>query len=242
MELLDGPAELNFWRAPTCNDDGAAMPFHFAKWAQAGRYAQADAVERVRGGVRVHYRLATAEQEGVEALWKFDNLGRCTVTLTWEGGDAEVPEFGLLLPLTARLDRVSILGLGPEETMPDRERGAMFGRWEYPVGKGEDIYMVPQENGAHTGVTQATLSGDGVPSLRLSTTGEMILSAGHWTPGELENARHFWQLPPVTRTIVRCAAGMRGAGGDDSWGALPLEAYRYTLHRGDSFTFPFWTE
>ena len=242
VELLDGPAELNFWRAPTCNDDGAAMPFHFAKWAQAGRYAQEDAVERVRGGVRVHYRLATAEQEGVEALWKFDNQGRCTVTLTWEGGDAEVPEFGLLLPLTARLDRVSILGLGPEETMPDRERGAMFGRWEYPVGKDEDIYMVPQENGAHTGVTQATLSGDGVPSLHLSTTGEMILSAGHWTPGELENARHFWQLPPVTRTIVRCAAGMRGAGGDDSWGALPLEAYRYTLHRGDSFTFTFWTE
>ena len=242
VELLDGPAELNFWRAPTCNDDGAAMPFHFAKWAQAGRYAQADAVERVRGGVRVHYRLATAEQEGVEALWKFDNQGRCTVTLTWEGGDAEVPEFGLLLPLTARLDRVSILGLGPEETMPDRERGAMFGRWEYPVGKDEDIYMVPQENGAHTGVTQATLSGDGIPSLRLSTTGEMILSAGHWTPNELENARHFWQLPPVTRTIVRCAAGMRGAGGDDSWGALPLEPYRYTLHRGDSFTFTFWTE
>lgn len=242
VELLDGPAELNFWRAPTCNDDGAAMPFHFAKWAQAGRYAQADAVERVRGGVRVHYRLATAEQEGVEALWKFDNQGRCTVTLTWESGDAEVPEFGLLLPLTARLDRVSILGLGPEETMPDRERGAMFGHWEYPVGKDEDIYMVPQENGAHTGVTQATLSGDGVPSLHLSTTGEMILSAGHWTPGELENARHFWQLPPVTRTIVRCAAGMRGAGGDDSWGALPLEAYRYTLHRGDSFTFTFWTE
>lgn len=242
VELLDGPAELNFWRAPTCNDDGAAMPFHFAKWAQAGRYAQADAVERVRGGVRVHYRLATAEQEGVEALWKFDNQGRCTVTLTWEGGDAEVPEFGLLLPLTARLDRVSILGLGPEETMPDRERGAMFGRWEYPVGKDEDIYMVPQENGAHTGVTQATLSGDGVPSLHLSTTGEMILSAGHWTPGELENARHFWQLPPVTRTIVRCVAGMRGAGGDDSWGALPLEPYRYTLHRGDSFTFTFWTE
>lgn len=242
VELLDGPAELNFWRAPTCNDDGAAMPFHFAKWAQAGRYAQADTVERVRGGVRVHYRLATAEQEGVEALWKFDNQGRCTVTLTWEGGDAEIPEFGLLLPLTARLDRVSILGLGPEETMPDRERGAMFGRWEYPVGKDEDIYMVPQENGAHTGVTQATLSGDGVPSLRLSTTGEMILSAGHWTPNELENARHFWQLPPVTRTIVRCAAGMRGAGGDDSWGALPLEPYRYTLHRGDSFTFTFWTE
>ena len=91
-------------------------------------------------------------------------------------------------------------------------------------------------------MTQATLSGDGVPSLHLSTTGEMIFSAGHWTPNELENARHFWQLPPVTRTIVRCAAGMRGAGGDDSWGALPLEPYRYTLHRGDSFTFTFWTE
>ncbi len=242
VELLDGPAELSFWRAPTCNDEGAALPFHFARWAQAGRYAQADAVERVRDGVRVHYRLATDTREGVEALWKFDNTGRCTVTLTWEGGDAEVPEFGLLLPLHLRLDQVSVLGFGPEETMPDRERGALFGRWDYPVGKEEDVYMVPQENGTRTGVTGAALTGDGMPTLRLSTPGTMVFSAGHWTPNELENARHFWQLPPVTRTVVRCAAGMRGAGGDDSWGALPLEPYRYTLHRGDSFTLTLWTE
>lgn len=242
VELLDGPVELNFWRAPTCNDEGAAMPFHFARWAQAGRYAQADAVERVRGGVRVHYRLATPEQEGVEALWKFDNAGRCTVTLTWEGPDAEVPEFGLLLPLNVRLDQVSVLGMGPRETMPDRERGALLGRWDYPVGQDEDVYMVPQENGARTGVVDATLSGAEMPSLRLSTPGTMVFSAGHWTPHELENARHFWQLPPVTRTVVRCAAGVRGAGGDDSWGALPLEPYRYTLHRGDSFTLTLWTE
>lgn len=242
VELLAGPAELNFWRAPTCNDDGAAMPFHFAKWAQAGRYAQADKVERVRGGIRVHYLLATEAREGVEALWKFDNAGRCTVTLTWEGDTVEVPEFGLLLPLNVGLDRVSILGLGPEETMPDRERGALFGRWDYPVGKDEDIYMVPQENGARTGVVEASVSGDGMPALQLSTPGSMVFSAGHWTPNELENARHFWQLPPVTRTIVRCAAGVRGAGGDDSWGALPLAPYRYTLHRGDSFTLTLWVE
>ncbi len=108
--------------------------------------------------------------------------------------------------------------------------------------KDEDIYMVPQENGARTGVVEASVSGDGMPALRLSTPGSMVFSAGHWTPNELENARHFWQLPPVTRTIVRCAAGVRGAGGDDSWGALPLEPYRYTLHRGDSFTLTLWVE
>ena len=242
VELLTSPAELNFWRAPTCNDSGAAMAYHFARWAQAGRYARADLVERVDSGVHVHYTLATDTHEGVDALWMFDAAGRCTLTLTWEGEDAELPEFSLLLPLDARLDQAAILGMGPAETMPDRERGALLGRWRYPVGVEEDIYMVPQENGAHTGVREAELSGDGMPTLHLTSEKAMIFSAGHWTPQELESARHTWQLPPVTRTVVRCALGMRGAGGDDSWGALPLEPYRYVLHHGDQLTVTFWAE
>ena len=236
VELLTGPAELNFWRAPTCNDAGAAMGYHFARWAQAGRYARADLVERVAEGIHTHYTLATEAREGVDGLWQFTADGRCTLTLTWEGGDAEVPEFSLLLPLDPRLTDAEALGMGPAETMPDRERGALLGRWRWPVGAEEDVYMVPQENGARTGVREATLSGNGVPSLRLTTPGVMIFSAGHYTPQELENARHTWQLPPVTRTVARCALGMRGIGGDDSWGALPLAPYRYVLRHGDRLT------
>ena len=51
-------------------------------------------------------------------------------------------------------------------------------------------------------------------------------------------------MPRADANLLRPsgAAGVRGAGGDDSWGALPLEPYRYTLHRGDSFTLTLWVE
>ena len=41
-----------------------------------------------------------------------------------------------------------------------------------------------------------------------------------YTPHELENARHLYELPrDDNKTVVRCAAFQRGVGGDNSWGA-----------------------
>ncbi|MDD4849203.1 MAG: beta-galactosidase, partial [Gemmiger sp.] len=219
-----------------------AMGYHFARWAQAGRYARADVVEPLPdgGGVHCHYTLATDTREGVDALWRFTADGRCTLTLTWEGEKAELPEFGVLLPLRPGYRLVSYFGHGPEECMPDRQAGAMLGRWQYDPTAGADVYMVPQEYGARTGVRQAVLTGDGLPALQLGCAGAgMVFSAGPYTPQELENARHAWQLPPPTGLNVRCALGQRGAAGDDSWGALPHPAYRFTVEKGQQFQFYF---
>ena len=50
----------------------------------------------------------------------------------------------------------------------------------------------------------------------------MTFSALPYTPHELENARHLYELPrDDNKTIVRCAAFQRGVGGDNSWGAKP---------------------
>lgn len=40
-----------------------------------------------------------------------------------------------------------------------------------------------------------------------------------YTPHELENARHAYELPPVHHTVLRVAKAQMGVGGDDSWGA-----------------------
>ena len=50
----------------------------------------------------------------------------------------------------------------------------------------------------------------------------MTFSALPYTPHELENARHLYELPrDDNKTIVRCAAFQRSVGGDNSWGAKP---------------------
>ena len=60
----------------------------------------------------------------------------------------------------------------------------------------------------------------------------MTFSALPYTPHELENARHLYELPrDDNKTIVRCAAFQRGVGGDNSWGAKPHKE----LCQGSSF-------
>ena len=56
---------------------------------------------------------------------------------------------------------------------------------------------------------------------------------------EVENARHAYELPPVTKTVVRCTIGQMGVGGDDSWGAKPHPEHLCRLAPGQTFRFVF---
>lgn len=46
-----------------------------------------------------------------------------------------------------------------------------------------------------------------------------------YTPHELENAVHVYELPPVYYTVARIALKQMGVAGDDSWGARTHEEY-----------------
>ena len=54
---------------------------------------------------------------------------------------------------------------------------------------------------------------------------ELSFSALPYTPHELENAMHSYELPPVYYTVVRVALQQMGVAGDDSWGARTHEEY-----------------
>lgn len=66
----------------------------------------------------------------------------------------------------------------------------------------------------------------------------MTFSALPYTPHELENARHLYELPrDGNKTVVRCAAFQRGVGGDNSWGAKPHENVCFTIEKEIRFRF-----
>ena len=68
----------------------------------------------------------------------------------------------------------------------------------------------------------------------------MTFSALPYTPHELENARHLYELPrDDSKTVVRCAAFQRGVGGDNSWGAKPHENACPVVTAGMQFRFSF---
>ena len=77
-----------------------------------------------------------------------------------------------------------------------------------------------------------------IPGICFESDPGMVFSALPYTPHELENARHLYELPrDDCKTIVRCAAFQRGVGGDSSWGAKPHENVCFAAEKGMQFKF-----
>ncbi|GAA0083656.1 hypothetical protein GNF79_16465 [Clostridium perfringens] len=47
-----------------------------------------------------------------------------------------------------------------------------------------------------------------------------------YTPHELENAYHAYELPPIYHTVLKISLKQSGVGGDDSWGAEVHDEYK----------------
>jgi len=149
-----------------------------------------------------------------------------------------MPEFGVMLRMSADCDQLRWYGDGPEECYADRRHGARLGVWHKSV-RDLPAYLKPQECGNHTGVRWAEVTDFRGHGLRF-TGDEMFFSALAHTPHELENALHADELPPPQYTVVRASLMQMGVGGDDSWGALTHEEYLIDVSRRLSFTFSFY--
>lgn len=68
---------------------------------------------------------------------------------------------------------------------------------------------------------------------------KMEFSALPYTPHEIENAAHSFELPQVHYTVVRVSAKQMGIAGDDSWGSKTHPEYLLNADGKMEFTFSF---
>jgi beta-galactosidase len=149
-----------------------------------------------------------------------------------------MPEFGMMFKLDADYDNVTWYGMGPEETYVDRCAGAKLGVYKNKVEDNMAKYLVPQECGNKVGVRWATVTNRKGRGMMFSGD-KMEFSALPYTPHELENAMHPYELPQVHYTVVRVAKQQMGVGGDDSWGAQTHPEYLISVDQKLEFTFTF---
>ena len=64
-------------------------------------------------------------------------------------------------------------------------------------------------------------------------------SALPWTPHEIENASHGYELPPIHHSILRLSKAQMGVGGDDSWGSHTHEEFLVKVKDRIHFSFSF---
>lgn len=253
VEMLPNTIPLpNFWRTPTNNDSGNMMPQRYAQWKIASMYVTtrenqrfADTSPRVEKNdnniaITYTYFMPTTPQSSCEVTYRVFGDGTIETTLSYdpvkELGD--MPEFGMMFKLDADYDTVKWYGLGPQETYEDRQHGGKFGVYENKVADNIAEYLVPQESGNKCSVRYAKVmdkKGRGM----LFFGDELSFSALPYTPHELENAAHHFELPPVHYTVVRVAKKQMGVGGDDSWGAHTHPEYLLDASEKMEFTFCF---
>ena len=147
------------------------------------------------------------------------------LTYDWVPELGDMPEFGVLFRLPADYEQVEWYGYGSEETYTDRCRGAKLGIYHNQVKENLAAYLKPQECGNKIGVRYAKVTDSRGRGL-IFCGRELSFSALPYTPHELENANHAYELPPIHSTVVRVAKAQLGVGGDDSWRARTHAEYQ----------------
>ncbi len=250
-EMIKAIPKPNFWRAPTDNDNGNQMPFRYAQWKLASMY-QLNGVpgskepnpvivqETDKVTVTYTYYLPTTPESSCEVAYTVTGDGTVHTALSYDPpkGIHDMPEFGMLFKFDADYENLTWYGYGPAETYCDRERGGKLGIHHNKVADNIAQYLVPQECGNHTHVRRASVTDNLGRGMEFSGK-ELSFSALPYTPHELENAMHAYELPPVYYTVVRVALQQMGVAGDDSWGARTHEEYLIDVTRPLKLEFDF---
>lgn len=256
-ELLKGLVKPNFWRAPTDNDYGNAMPYRYSQWKIASMYASNKSrsrdysknneycvptiIDETESNVtiRFEYKMPTTPSSNCFITYKVLSNGEIEATLSYKYIPelSDMPEFGLIFKMDADYGNVKWYGYGPEETYSDKLSGAKLGIFSRNV---DDLpeYLMPQECGNHEGVRYAYITDQEGHGFKFMGS-PFSFSALPYSPHELENAMHPFELPRIHYSYVRVAKAQMGIAGDDSWGALTHPEYLIKSEDEMTFTFSF---
>ncbi|MCR5656702.1 MAG: DUF4981 domain-containing protein [Butyrivibrio sp.] len=199
--------------------------------------------------------IATVPVTSMEITYRVFVDGTIRVSLDYDKAASlpDMPEFGFMFNMYADYDHLKWYGLGPKETYCDRCKGGKLSVYENLVSDNVEPYLMPQETGNKVGVRWAKVTDrrgrgllfrgvcDGVATndVYASPEGCMEFSALPYTPNQLDEARHAYELPKVNQTVVRLSLKQMGVGGDDTWGAMTHPEFRISGERKLHFAFEF---
>jgi beta-galactosidase len=235
-EMLAAPLRPDFWRAPNDNDRGSDMMKRLGIWRDAHRFLVARSFRTETPAPGVVRLLVQAELTSVKARYDVTytvyGTGDLVVEASFDPGDARLPDlprFGMQATLVPGFEQLTWYGPGPEETYADR-RDRPVGVYSTSVADNYFRYSQPQETGNKVEVRWATLTDAAGAGLFAAGLPRLSVNALHHSAADMDQAGHHHEMPARAETYLNLDARQMGLGGDDSWGALPLEKYR--IHAG----------
>ena len=144
--------------------------------------------------------------------------------------------FGWSMRLPQSYDQLHWYGRGPWESYADRKRGAMLGRYEGAVADQYYPYIRPQETGNKEdlrwmAITDADGNGLLIDGMRPFSGAAMALDPMNLDYDPLKPNRHGLDVKPEDFTTLTVDYAQMGVGGDNSWGAKPMDKYMLPFKR-----------
>lgn len=257
-ELLEEIPLPNFWRPPTDNDNGNDMKRRYAQWKIGSMYITAKGPDqpgmpdscssnpiiiKTDHQVQALYRyyMPTNPASQCQVSYKVSGDVFVEVNLSYDPVKElhDMPEFGMIFRLDADYDNFIWYGNGPEENYEDRKSGAKLGIYSIKAADNMAGYLIPQECGNRTGIRWAKVLDDKGHGIQFETDEEMSVSVLPFSPHEIENARHSYDLPAIHHTVIRVSQAQMGIGGDNSWGAETHPEFLIDVSQKKEFHFRF---
>lgn len=244
-----GTLKPNFWRAPTDNDMGAGLQKKFKAWKDPQMNLKNIEVKKDKktNSVTILTSFDMPEVQGQMDITYvvFANTGAVKVTEDFKATEgakvSDMFRFGMLMQMPYTMEKSNYYGRGPIENYSDRKDCMRIGVYTDDADNQYFPYIRPQESGIKSDIRwwkQTDATGLG---LQVKSCTPFYASAIHFDTEELDDGdekeqRHSFDLKKSKFTNLFLDSAHMGVGGENSWGAWPLEKYR--VHYGNkTFTF-----
>ncbi|MEM6412083.1 MAG: glycoside hydrolase family 2 TIM barrel-domain containing protein, partial [Pseudomonadota bacterium] len=227
-KIIAGDIVASLWRAPTDNDGGqfdlepSGIPGKSAGWARLGLPAllvdtKAASVMETNDGLRLLLERTLKGRDDPFAshrtVWELTEMGvdiseEIIITEEWD----DIPRVGIRFDVPVSFSNLEWLGLGPDESYPDRHRAQTFGRWKSSVADQYHPYVYPQEYGAHEQTRSFQMTNDAGLGFEVSLPVPMSFTARTHHDADIARATTLADLVKGETTEVHIDAAMRGLG------------------------------
>ncbi len=244
-----GTLKPNFWRAPTDNDMGAQLQKKFKAWKNPQMNLKNIEVKKDKKAntvtVNTVFDMPEVQGELQVSYLVYANTGAVKVTENFKATEgakvSDLFRFGMVMQMPYSYEKSSFYGRGPIENYNDRNECMRIGVYNEDADNQYFPYIRPQESGTKSDIRwwkQTDATGLG---LQVKSCKPFYASAIHFDTDELDDGdekeqRHSFDLKKSKYTNLFLDSEHMGVGGENSWGALPLEKYR--VHYGNK-TFNF---
>jgi beta-galactosidase len=242
-ERFNAPLMPSFWRAPIDNDYGNGMPVRLKIWKDINQKFRMISLKVVQLSADVVQLKSLYDIPDVKGTWSSSYLvhgdGRIEVSNYFSATDKslpEIPRIGMQCRLGKEFSNMDYYGRGPWENYQDRNTSALVSRYTEKVTDQVFLYVRPQENNYRTDIRWFALTDDSGMGLLVSGVPVFSTSAHNYAMEDIDDGvqkdqRHINDMVPRDFIEWNIDFKQMGVGGDNSWGARPLD--KYVIYPGE---------